>query len=134
MQSNFTGVTDTDVKILSSLSLADLRRACQTNQYLTHICQTNALIKNKIEDTKRKVDNIINYLNKANKSITLQPYNIITFDNYHALLDMSHMRDVSLDDYEDEDIDDYDKTIMDRFYIKLITITYFNNHSYDKLF
>ena len=60
--------TDTDLDILSSLTLSDLQSICQTNQYYYRLYQD---YKNRLNIVKLKVDKILQYIN-LNKEFNLQ--------------------------------------------------------------
>lgn len=71
MYNNFTGNPDIDIVILSSLSLTDIRSACQSNKYTATLCK-NPIIKNKLEKAQKKADKILNIINHREYGIKLQ--------------------------------------------------------------
>ena len=66
MQSLFIGPRDTDAYILSKLSLIDLRRLCQSNDYLSNLCQTDIFIKSRLKEAHRRVDQLMSIFTKTN--------------------------------------------------------------------
>jgi len=111
---SFTTI-DTDVTILSSLTLHDLRQMCQTNQHWSTFCKTNPILKRKMDMAKLKVEQVIDYIDKQ-INIVLQPYDIIQFKQYHTLINRIGMHDVN-----EEESDSYED-IMDDYYSPLMTV------------
>jgi len=124
-----TGTTDTDVQIIKSLNLDDLRNFCQMNQSASNLCHTNIDLQMKIKSVKDKVNHIL----------TLKKYEINTnekFLKFHLLLDHLH---ISTEDEYDEmlltsTIDNYNifglLLIKKKLYHLIFNIGYWENDLY----
>ena len=81
-----TGNEDTDVEIINSLNLDDLRSVCRTNQYASNLCQNHITLKSRINNIKKKVTNIMSLITDGYYMIILQPYYGIKFRNFHKIM------------------------------------------------
>jgi hypothetical protein len=106
---------DIDADILESLTLSELRIACQTNRYFSQFCRTNPRLVQKINTMNQKVDRVMDFI--QHRKLMLQPYNNIPYKLYHQMMHSLNMIDLVLTDplyIEDFGSDkDYDDAVDD---------------------
>ncbi len=66
-----TGNEDTDVKIINSLKLKDLRQICQLNNYAANLCENHIVLKNRIKNVKKIVNRILILVNERISGMVL---------------------------------------------------------------
>ena len=66
-----TGNTDTDVNIINSLTLQELRLFCRINSYSSDLCQNHIVLKSRMNHVKKKVDHLLNLINTRENGILL---------------------------------------------------------------
>ncbi|HSW76950.1 MAG TPA: hypothetical protein VLG50_07880 [Candidatus Saccharimonadales bacterium] len=67
-----TGIEDTNVKIIENLNLRELRQVCQTNKYILNLCQTNTMLKRKMNKVNKRVNRIMNILSTRDDIIDIK--------------------------------------------------------------
>jgi hypothetical protein len=80
-----TGNKDIDVTIITSLNLQDLRRICQIDQYTLKLCKNDIVIKHKINQAEKNVNNTLDTLYKS-KQVAIKPKYELNFDDLYNLL------------------------------------------------
>lgn len=122
MEQKLTGNPDTDANIIMQLSLADRRKLCQTNNYLSNLCKTNEQLKYSLKSANNNVDNFMDIL-YIRELILLQPTTInMTFKNIYDIINNIKITV----NYEYIDEDEYLEIIRNLMnkYIYLIGIEY----------
>ncbi len=97
---SLTGNVDTDAIIMSSLSLDDVRRICQINQYAANLC-TNHL-KSKFKYVKNKVTHVMNLIDSKVNGVLVQPDNEYeTFATFHDLMNTLNITEPTFNEFEE---------------------------------
>lgn len=116
---------DNNVDILLTLTLKELRLACQTDKHFNQLCQ-HPRLKRKMAITIEKVNHFLSFLKT---SCVVQPTHLIPYDYYHQLMHEIGMEDPMLSDLQykkDFNIQgDYDDS-MD--FLKVRFIKFYNDH------
>jgi hypothetical protein len=121
----FTGQRDTDVYILSQLSLQNLRQTCQINQYLSNLCQNDADLKFKIKLAQHQINQFLNIL-KQRQLVILQPTSSQeSFKSFRSILDYIDA-DIDLGDDTIETLDYYNRFFV--YFLELLYIPHSNQY------
>lgn len=70
-QMTLTGNEDTDVMIINSLTLKELRNVCQINQYTSDLCANHIDLKSRFKNVKKIVNRIVNLIKNRVMGVTL---------------------------------------------------------------
>lgn len=120
-----TGNVDTDVTIINSLNLDDLRNICRMNQYAANLCENHITLKSRIKLVKHKVSHLMDLINTKHLGIILQPMNESEpFITYHDLMNKINITEPA---NEEDDTDLHPSNILNDYIIMSIRISKENN-------
>ena len=88
-----TGNEDTDVVIINSLNLNDLRTICSSNQYANNLCKNHIILKSRFNRVKQKATHIMSLINDAYTGIILQPIYMTKFFSFNDIMNNIKMEE-----------------------------------------
>ena len=108
-----TGHQDTDVVIIDSLNLRELRQVCQMNKYAANLCENHIILKNRIKNVKHIVNRVLDLIEDRILGITLNMNNEKqTFKDFNDL-----MVSINIDDGEKEENNENPSSIYNNFIV-----------------
>lgn len=101
-----TGKVDTDVVIINSLTLDDVRQVCQMNKYAANLCENHITLKSKFKFVKNRVNHVMNLIDNKLTGVLLQPeYEYEKFITFHSLMNNLNITEPVFDDDDDDSED-----------------------------
>ena len=95
---------DTDVVIISNLTLDDVRHVCQMNRYASNLCENHITLNSKLKFVKNKVKHVMHLIDTKLTGVLLQPeYEYEKFITFHHLMNKLNITEPDDDDSEDPD-------------------------------
>ena len=108
-----TNNQDTDVVIINSLNLQELRQVCQMNKYAANLCENHIILKNRIKNVKHIVNRVLDLIENRIMGLTLNMNNEEqTFKDFNDL-----MVSININDGEKEENNENPSSIYNNFIV-----------------